>query len=49
MHRKDNNLAWRINASGDRGHATNRTKSGVRPAIILKKDTIVSGGSIVEG
>lgn len=49
MHQNDDRSAWRINASGDRGSATYNTKSGVRPAIILKKDTIVSGGSIVEG
>lgn len=50
MYQKAINSAWRINASGDRGNVPNNTKSGVRPAIILKKDTIVSGdGSIVEG
>lgn len=50
MHQKDNSSAWRINASGGRGNITRKTKNGVRPAIVLKKDTIVSGdGSIVEG
>lgn len=50
MHQKSNNSAWGINASGGRKNATYDTKNGVRPAIILKKDTIVSGdGSIVEG
>lgn len=50
MHQNDNSWAWRINASGDRGTVLNKTKNGVRPAIILKKDTMVSGdGSIVEG
>lgn len=50
MPKKANSSAWGINASGDRENVPNNTKSGVRPAIILKKDTIVSGdGSIVEG
>ena len=50
MHQNYNSSAWRINASGDRGKVPNNTKNGVRPAIILKKDTMVSGdGSIVEG
>ena len=50
MYQDDNSSAWGINASGDRGNVPNNTKNGVRPAIILKKDTMVSGdGSIVEG
>lgn len=49
-HKKDYGSAWRINATGDGGNILNNKKAGVRPAIILKKDTIVSGdGSIVEG
>lgn len=45
-----NSSAWIINASGGGQIATYNTKKGVRPAIILKKDTIVSDdGSIVEG
>lgn len=47
---KVSSSAWGINASGNRENVLNNTKIGVRPAIILKKDTIVSGdGSIVEG
>lgn len=50
MQQKAYSSAWGINPSGDMGNVPNNTKSGVRPAIILKKDTIVSGdGSIVEG
>lgn len=50
MYKNASNLAWGINASGDMGNFVYTKKGGVRPAIILKKDTIVSGdGSIVEG
>lgn len=42
--------AWGINISGNRENSPHKTKNGVRPAIILKKDTIVFGdGSILEG
>lgn len=50
MHLNGNGLAWGIVSTGDREDDNYRTEMGVRPAIILKKDTIVSSdGSIVEG
>lgn len=49
-YRNNKSSACGINASGDGENAPSKTESGVRPAIILKKSTIVSGdGSILEG
>lgn len=49
-HRNDNDLVWDVSTGGLQDNQRKSRNGGVRPAIILKKDTIVSGdGSIVEG
>lgn len=48
--RRDGSKAWAITTYGNHTSVRKTRGGGVRPAIILKKDTIVSGdGSIVEG
>lgn len=50
MHKKDNDLSWYVSTTGGLRYQSSTNSAGIRPAIILKKDTIVSGdGSIVEG
>lgn len=50
MHKKDNDLSWCVSTTGDLSSQRSTGYAGIRPALILKKDTIVSGdGSIVEG
>lgn len=47
--RKDDDSAWGVSTTGLKSDQRKNRNIGVRPAIILKKDTIVSGdGSVVE-
>lgn len=50
MHQKDTDSAWCVSTTGNLSNLRSTTHVGIRPAIILKKDTMVSSdGSIVEG
>lgn len=50
MHKKDTDLSWYVSTTGNLSSQRSTIYAGIRPALILKKDTIVSGdGSIVEG
>lgn len=50
MHTKDTDLSWYVSTTGNLSSQRSTGYAGIRPALILKKDTIVSGdGSIVEG
>lgn len=50
MHKNDTDSAWYVSTTGNLSNQRSTRNAGIRPAIILKKDTMVSGdGSIVEG
>lgn len=50
MHTNDTDSSWYVSTTGGLGNQSSTRGAGIRPAIILKKDTIVSSdGSIVEG